>query len=137
LTKKLLRKSEAAASTSDGDAGYITAPEHKAMETKGIPLAAKITLAQYEELVHRGYDGEVVKRWTQYHAEQELGNFVRRQPKRRIRDLRGTQWRPRHQEASRDASISSTALTVCPFCKTPVRADRLARHVSRVHPGRR
>src|SRR4051794_10283085 len=48
------------------------APEYKAMATKGIPLAGKITLAQYDCLVSHGYDGAVVMRWTQYHAAQEI-----------------------------------------------------------------
>lgn len=50
----------------------FVAPEYKAMATKGIPLAGKITLAQYERLVRLGYDGDVVRRWTQYHAAQVL-----------------------------------------------------------------
>src|SRR4051812_15958416 len=50
----------------------FVAPEYKAMATKGIPLAGKITLDQYERLLSLGYDGQVVMRWTAYHADQEL-----------------------------------------------------------------
>lgn len=56
----------------DENTESFVAPEYKAMETKGIPLAGKITLAQYEELVSLGYDGDLVRKWTQYHADKEL-----------------------------------------------------------------
>jgi hypothetical protein len=46
------------------------------MVTKGIPLAGKITLDQYERLVDLGYDGQVVMRWTAYHADKELRRGV-------------------------------------------------------------
>lgn len=52
------------------------APEYRAMNTKGIPLAGKISLKQYELLVRLGLDGDVIKAWTKYRAHQIISKLL-------------------------------------------------------------
>jgi len=50
----------------------VPPPEYRAMQTKGIPMADKITLKQYLYLLNLGCDGDQIKSWTRYHASQEI-----------------------------------------------------------------
>jgi hypothetical protein len=113
------------------------APEYKAMATKGIPLAGKITLDQYERLVGLGYDGQIVMRWTAYHADQELrrvspgGGAMRATSARRFSEGKSSfskSWRPQR------GVPHLASLPLCPHCHIPVRPDRLTKHLARVHP---
>jgi hypothetical protein len=70
-SKKLFDEREARVSTANEGAPG-TPPEYKAMETKGISGAGRLTLDQYHKLVSRGHDGDVVRRWTEYHAAHVL-----------------------------------------------------------------
>ncbi len=116
----------------DRDNGMILPPEYKAMEAKGIPLAGKITLDQYERLVHRGYDGDVVRRWTQYHADQELRKIGHAARPTTGKLPRTTQAGVGPALHGRDPAYLNS-LPVCPHCNSPVRADRLQDHIGRVH----
>lgn len=71
-------------SAGDENSLAFLAPEEKAADTKGLPLIGRISLDQFTVLVSNGYDGEVVRRWTRYHADQEIRrkNLTRRRIRR-------------------------------------------------------
>ena len=47
-------------------------PEYKAMASKGLSLAKRITIKQYFLLVELGCDGDAVKGWTCNRAQKEI-----------------------------------------------------------------
>lgn len=63
----------------------IVAPEEKAAETCGRE-PGRATFEQIEALEKSGYDGEVVMRWTKYHADKELQKHAARRRKSRMGD---------------------------------------------------
>ena len=101
------------------------------MATKGITLAGKITLHQFERLVEAGYEGETVMRWTKYRAAQEIEKVERGGGSKKAKTARGLREIQKLIDAERRAYLES--LATCPYCQSPVRPDRLAKHIQRVH----
>jgi hypothetical protein len=95
-------------------------------------LVSKITLDQYEHLVGRGYDGDVVRRWTQHHAAQVLASGSRCTA--RLRQFQKGLIRSMAEMKYRASNASRDTLPLCPHCKTPVREDRMAKHIKKIHP---
>lgn len=133
----VLNEVEGAESTFADDTGPVQAPEYKAMQSKGIEGAERITLDQYEQLVKRGYNGDLIRRWTQHHAAKVLASGslcmgpireIQRQNRLRALDVIG-RYRPV------DSRIPKGHwLAICPHCGVRVREHRMARHTRKVHP---
>jgi hypothetical protein len=119
----------------------FAAPEEKAAETRGQPLTGKITLDQYLTLVEHGYSGDVVRRWTAYHADQEI-----RQKTLRVRTSPSPQPHSRYdlmvqQRAERrkaERLDRERQMPTCPVCGVKIaNPARVLKHVAKVHPQQR
>jgi hypothetical protein len=116
----------------------FSAPEEKAAETRGQPLTGKITLDQYLTLVNHGYSGDEVRRWTAYHADQEI-----QRKQFRVEQSSPVGVHPRHDqmvqeqieqlrlERERKKAERQRIRVVCPVCG--VKTGRLVKHMAKVH----
>ena len=105
--------------TGGDDTAELVAPEEKAASTRGQVLTGKIRLDQYEILVDSHYDGNVVMRWTAYHADKVI----------REKNLKA-----RRKPLSRSSGLAQqNTLTRCPICHHPVAQKNIQRHLRLVH----
>lgn len=51
-------------------------PEHRAMRTKGMTHAGRITYKQYKFLVNSGHKGSDVKNWTRRRASKAIERII-------------------------------------------------------------
>lgn len=59
--------------------GVIVSPEHKAMRTKGLTHAGRISLKQFQFLVNHGFDGKAIMGWTCRRAHLAISKNIERE----------------------------------------------------------
>jgi hypothetical protein len=134
-----------------GDLAFETlvGPEEKTLASKGIERSGKATLEQYLALVDSGLDGDVVRRWTENHAAQEIAKrglqveAARQQlgeskaHKRRPARIRPKELRQAAADSEcrpRQGLEAQQTLFNCPVCRAELGTKpRLAKHLTMIH----
>lgn len=133
----------------DLDSENIIGAEERTLASKYIEKSGKVTLPQYLALVGAGFDGDIVRRWTENHAAREIekrkldvGTTDQEAEKleiqKRERQLLEQATKDRlHQEHQRRLSLhrqDENGWPICPVCQVRVSTEqRLSKHLRKVH----
>jgi hypothetical protein len=116
----------------------LVGPEEKALATKGFEGSGRATLEQYLLLVGAGLEGDIVRRWTENHAAQEIakrGLHLRRAGPQQVRASQ--QVEPLGSMTVGHSGRRGKPIVKwpsCPVCRANLKtAERLGRHMAKVH----
>jgi hypothetical protein len=129
----------------DNGADTIVGPEEKAAATRGQKYTGTHpTLQQTRLLVSRGFNGEIIRLWTEYHAQKVIDEDKSPGQEHLIRNLEEQRRKAKAQKASNNkvsknagsakrvintAPKASTKSKVqCPACRQMVPKDQLKKH---------